>query len=105
MERILVSIEKMRDIASLVKKATHEQKTSSNQMGEAAERVSNMSTSISGAIRNVSEGSFQMILQIEKIKDDAQNSVGITKDMSEAIHVLLNRASTLKEKMEEFRVD
>jgi len=103
MDTMLLSIERMRDIARQVKKSTDEQRRASSQISSSAESISNMSAAIAISMKLTSDSSAGIVSSLEMIKKNTDSSNSMVLEMSHIVSNLLNKAQNLRNTINKFR--
>lgn len=96
-DNILLSFERMRDIAHQVRESTDEQHRASSQISNSADNISNMSAAIVIALQIVGKSNYEIFNSLQSIKQNSQNNMNASSEMSQLINSLLNKTTMLKE--------
>lgn len=103
MDAMLISIERMSDIAKQVKKSTDEQRRASSQISVSAESISNMSAALAISMKLTSESSSAIFDSLDQVKKNTEQSVSMASDMSNIVSNLMEKAQDLRLAIDKFK--
>ncbi|UCG77869.1 MAG: HAMP domain-containing protein [Nitrospirota bacterium] len=103
-DRMMLSVANIREVAHRVKSSTDEQKRASTEISVASEDVSSMSSAIAIALNVLSDKSSELVEMVDKIRSSAEDSVNVAGDVSSSMEQLSGKASSLSDAISKFNI-